>query len=347
MTRNLYLGADLAPAIAATTPAGSCSSPPPARSCAKSSPTTSRPGPRAWRRRSSPRSPTWSACRRWRSGAPARQPGPGPQRRTDRDHGPLRLPAAAARPAQQGRDAVRSGRRQNEFDLEAPGDENGIPGDGPAAGHSQRGDAIGRLTMRDVILARHGAGVQTWNPQSRQFQNPAGGADSRPTADDQTRLDGRPTRRCAAAGRSASSTPTWRRSTRRAGAEHPCSRPASWSRRAGRRRAACRSSSSATSTPTTTRSNRATSTPTGPCSRAGLVERSTGAPARLLPQIEPAAEGCRRQRRRLRPPGRPRDDQRPERDNACRDSAVTGLLPVNGFWDSDHAGLFSALRFDR
>jgi hypothetical protein len=26
-------------------------------------------------------------------------------------------------------------------------------------------------------------------------------------------------------------------------------------------------------------------------------------------------------------------------------SAVTGLLPVNGFWDSDHAGLFSALRF--
>ena len=26
-------------------------------------------------------------------------------------------------------------------------------------------------------------------------------------------------------------------------------------------------------------------------------------------------------------------------------SSVTGLQPVNGFWDSDHAGLFSALRF--
>ena len=26
-----------------------------------------------------------------------------------------------------------------------------------------------------------------------------------------------------------------------------------------------------------------------------------------------------------------------------RSSAVTGLDPVNGFWDSDHAGLFSAL----
>jgi endonuclease/exonuclease/phosphatase family metal-dependent hydrolase len=30
---------------------------------------------------------------------------------------------------------------------------------------------------------------------------------------------------------------------------------------------------------------------------------------------------------------------------ALERSEVTGLLPVNGFWDSDHAGLFSALRF--
>ena len=72
MTRNLYLGADLAPAIGAPS-LGSASSPRPARSCAKSPPTTSRPGPRAWRRRSSTRSPTWSACRRSPSGAPARR----------------------------------------------------------------------------------------------------------------------------------------------------------------------------------------------------------------------------------------------------------------------------------
>jgi hypothetical protein len=30
-----------------------------------------------------------------------------------------------------------------------------------------------------------------------------------------------------------------------------------------------------------------------------------------------------------------------------KSSSVTGLQPVNGFWDSDHAGLFSSLRFVR
>ncbi len=29
-----------------------------------------------------------------------------------------------------------------------------------------------------------------------------------------------------------------------------------------------------------------------------------------------------------------------------KNSIVTGLDPVNGFWDSDHAGLFSALNLD-
>jgi hypothetical protein len=30
-----------------------------------------------------------------------------------------------------------------------------------------------------------------------------------------------------------------------------------------------------------------------------------------------------------------------------RSSSVTGRRPVHGFWDSDHAGLFSSLRFVR
>lgn len=57
---------------------------------------------------------------------------------------------------------------QNEFDLEAPADENGEPGDGPNPAIPDA-EINGRLTMRDVILARRGAGVQTKNPQSANF----------------------------------------------------------------------------------------------------------------------------------------------------------------------------------
>jgi hypothetical protein len=58
---------------------------------------------------------------------------------------------------------------QNEFDLEAPGDENKVAGDGPNPAIANA-EINGRLTMRDVILARRGAGVQTSNPQSGNFK---------------------------------------------------------------------------------------------------------------------------------------------------------------------------------
>jgi endonuclease/exonuclease/phosphatase family metal-dependent hydrolase len=59
---------------------------------------------------------------------------------------------------------------QDEFDFEAPADENGVAGDGPN-GLIPDAEINGRLTMRDVILARTGAGVTTKSPKSGHFAN--------------------------------------------------------------------------------------------------------------------------------------------------------------------------------
>jgi endonuclease/exonuclease/phosphatase family metal-dependent hydrolase len=56
---------------------------------------------------------------------------------------------------------------QNEFDLEAPADEDNNESTGP-----EGADINGRLTMRDVILKRSGAGVETWNAEGANFATP-------------------------------------------------------------------------------------------------------------------------------------------------------------------------------
>jgi endonuclease/exonuclease/phosphatase family metal-dependent hydrolase len=57
-----------------------------------------------------------------------------------------------------------------EFDFEAPADENGVAGDGPN-NVIANAEINGRLTMRDVILAKIGDGVKTSNPQKGHFKS--------------------------------------------------------------------------------------------------------------------------------------------------------------------------------
>jgi endonuclease/exonuclease/phosphatase family metal-dependent hydrolase len=59
---------------------------------------------------------------------------------------------------------------QDEFDFEAPANENGVAGDGPN-GAIPNAEINGRLTMRDVILVRNGAGVTFKRPQAGHFAN--------------------------------------------------------------------------------------------------------------------------------------------------------------------------------
>jgi endonuclease/exonuclease/phosphatase family metal-dependent hydrolase len=58
---------------------------------------------------------------------------------------------------------------QEELDFEAPADENGIAGDG--AGYTPDAELNARLTMRDVILARVDAGVHVSGPMAGHFQH--------------------------------------------------------------------------------------------------------------------------------------------------------------------------------
>ena len=223
---------------------------------------------------------------------------------------------------------------QNEFDLEAPGDEDGNPETGPFGA-----DINGRLTMRDVILARRGAGVDTKNEQSANFT---------------TNLV------VPVAGVPVTVKRGWTATDARV-------RGSDWFRFVNTHLEAFQ--------PLVRQAQAAELVaPTGPATSdlpvvlvgdlnsdddtvegadqlayqtllaAGMVERSTDDPLSccLNSSLLKVGEG-----------GSEADfdhqvDHIMTRDPeliTLQDSAVSGIQPVNGYWNSDHAGLFSALRF--
>lgn len=168
MTRNLYLGADLAPVIAArdlnelVAGAGAV-----LRQVTATNFPVRAKGLAAEIREAKPELVGLQEVALWRVGPPSLAPLTGaPPTATEVRYDFLELLLAEL-------DACGVQYRpvviQQQFDLEAPADENGVAGDGPAP--IVNAELNGRLTMRDVILVRVDAGVEVSDPQGGTFEN--------------------------------------------------------------------------------------------------------------------------------------------------------------------------------
>jgi hypothetical protein len=226
---------------------------------------------------------------------------------------------------------------QNEFGTETPADYNGVAGDGPG-GELADAEVLGRLQMRDVILARAGAGVHTWNASGGNFNTLL-----------ELSVGGQP----VAVKRGWTATDAQVRGSHpfhfvntHLEAFHPLVRAA----QAQELVAPGGPATSSLPVVLVGDLNSDDDTVTGADQlayqallAAGFVERSTNDPLGCCLNSSLLAEGA----------GGSVSDFDHQVDHVMTNdpsitlerSAVTGLLPVNGFWDSDHAGLFSALRF--
>lgn len=227
---------------------------------------------------------------------------------------------------------------QNEFGTETPADFNGVADDGPG-GELANAEVLGRLQMRDVILARNGAGVHTWNASGGNFKTllelPVGG-------------------QTVAVKRGWTATDAQVRGSHpfhfvntHLEAFHPLVRAAQ------AKELVAPGGPATSSLPVVLVGDLNSDDDTVEGADrlaylsllgAGFVERSTSNPLGCCLNSALLAEGA----------GGSVADFNHQVDHVMTNdpagitlerSVVTGLLPVNGFWDSDHAGLFSALRF--
>jgi len=229
---------------------------------------------------------------------------------------------------------------QNEFDLEAPADENEIPNDNPDGNPAiPNAEINGRLTMRDVILARRGAGVQTWNEQGGNFKVllPIEILGAKLTI----------ARGWTATDAKVRGSKSFRFVNTHLEAFEPNIRAA----QAAELVAPGGPATSDLPVVLLGDLNSDDDTVEGAdrlayevLLAAGMVERSTNDPLSCCIDSSLLAVGA----------GGNEDDFDHQVDHVMtRDpdlvtlqrSTVTGIQPVNGFWNSDHAGVFSALRF--
>jgi hypothetical protein len=233
---------------------------------------------------------------------------------------------------------------QNEFDLEAPADENKVAGDGPNPAIANA-EVNGRLTMRDVILARVSGGVHTANPQSGNFKTLLA-----------VPILGKPLtikRGWTATDARVRGSGWFRFVNTHLEAFDPAALVPSIRALQAAELVAPGGPAAAGSLPIVLvgdlNSDDDTVSPGDQQAyrtllKAGLVERSTANPLGCCLNSSLLGEKA----------GGKVSDFDHQVDHVMtddpqgitlEDSGVTGLLPVNGFWDSDHAGLWSSLRF--
>jgi len=232
---------------------------------------------------------------------------------------------------------------QDEFDFEAPADENGVANDGPEK-LIPDAELNGRLTMRDAILVRNDAGVTFKHPKSGHFANLL--------VESINGVKVTVTRGWVGIDAKVRGSRTFRFVNTHLEAFDPASEVPSV-------RARQASELVAPGGPATSKlpvilvgdlnSDNDTVEPGDrqayeALTAAGMRERSTNDPLGCCLKSSLLAVGAG---------GSVADfdhqvDHVMTRDPKLiklKSSSVTGRQPVNGFWDSDHAGLFSALRF--
>ena len=227
---------------------------------------------------------------------------------------------------------------QPEFGTETPADFNGVAGDGPG-GELADAEVLGKLLMRDVILARTGAGVHTWNASGGNFG---------------TLLE------LSVGGQTVAVKRGWTATDAQVRGSHPfhfvnthleAFQPLIRAAQAQELVAPGGPATSELPVVLVGDLNSDEDTVEGADQlayqallAAGFVERSTNNPLGCCLNSPLLAEDA----------GGSVADFNHQVDHVMTNdpaaitlerSEVTGLLPVNGFWDSDHAGLFSALRF--
>jgi endonuclease/exonuclease/phosphatase family metal-dependent hydrolase len=230
-----------------------------------------------------------------------------------------------------------------EFDFEAPGDENGIPNDGPN-GLIKNAEINGRLTMRDVILAKVGAGVTVSHPQKGHFNNLL--------VEEVSGVPVTVTRGWVAVDASVRGSQTFRFVDTHLESFDPSTTVPSI--RALQAKQLVGPGGPATSSLPVIlvgdlNSDVATEVQPGDGQaysallKAGMVERSTSKPLGccLETPLLPVGDGGG-----VKQFNHKVDHimTRDPKEVALVNSSVTGRSPNNGYWDSDHAGLFSTLR---